>query len=145
MDEKAHFVDINIETSNTVVDTSAESARWSKRCIYRIPPCVADLKKTVYLPQMVSLGPYHNGTPHLSAMEEHKSRALSHFLKRLDKPLCSFIHALTPVVQDLRDAYDNLDPKWQDDDKFLTVMIVDGCFVLEILRTTTQTDHKPQD
>ncbi|KAL0421657.1 UNVERIFIED_CONTAM: hypothetical protein Slati_3188600 [Sesamum latifolium] len=147
MAEKTHFVEIT-------EDTVQESARWSKRCIYRIPPCVADLKKTVYVPQMVSLGPYHHGAPNLSAMEEHKRRALSHFLKRSDKPLCSFVEALTPVVQDLRDAYDKLEPEWQDDDKFLTVMIVDGCFVLEILRTTTtttgtaattQTDHKPQD
>ncbi|KAL0385251.1 UNVERIFIED_CONTAM: hypothetical protein Sradi_2919400 [Sesamum radiatum] len=156
MDEKTHLVDI-------IEDIAEESARWSKRCIYRIPPCVADLKETVYVPQMVSLGPYHHGTPSLSAMEEHKRRALRHFLNRSDKTFCSFVRALTPVVQDLRDAYDNLDSKWQDDEKFLTVMIIDGCFVLELLRTTrdratatttttgaaaaatTQTDHKPQD
>ncbi|KAK4413526.1 hypothetical protein Salat_2765200 [Sesamum alatum] len=158
MDEKEHFIEINNEPSGVSVDISAESAHWSKRCIYRIPPCVTDLNKKVYAPQMVSLGPYHHGTRNLSAMEVHKRRALSHFLKRSGKPFCRFVHALTPAVQDLRDAYDNLDSEWQDDEKFLKLMIVDGCFVLEILRTTTatmttamsttattQTDHKPQD
>ncbi|KAL0364422.1 UNVERIFIED_CONTAM: hypothetical protein Sangu_0539800 [Sesamum angustifolium] len=146
MDEKAHFDEINNETSSIIVDIAAESVDWSKKCIYRIPPCVADLKKTVYVPHMVSLGPYHHGTPSLSAMEEHKGRALRHFLKRSGKPFSSFVDALTPVVRDLREAYDNLEDEWQDDEKFLRVMIIDGCFVLEILHTTTtQTDCKPQD
>lgn len=121
---------------------SAESAHWSKRSIYRIPASVTDINKRAYKPQIVSFGPYHNGTENLKAMEEHKHRALLHFLKRSNKPLESFVDALTPVVQDLKDAYDQLDPKWQDIDKFLELMIVDGCFVLEILRvTTTQTDQ----
>ncbi|KAK4413525.1 hypothetical protein Salat_2765100 [Sesamum alatum] len=158
MDEKEHLIEINNAAKGIIVDISKESVHWSKRCIYRIPPCVTDLNKKVYTPQMVSLGPYHHGTRNLSAMEEHKHRALSHFLKRSDKPFCSFVHALTPAVQDLRDAYDNLDSEWQDDQKFLKLIITDGCFVLEILRTTTattttamstaattQTDHNPHD
>ncbi|KAM7501586.1 hypothetical protein LguiB_000490 [Lonicera macranthoides] len=72
-------------------------------------------------------------------MEAHKHRALLHFLKRSNKSLKSYLKSLAQVVQDLKDSYDPLDPVWQQDtDAFLQLMILDGCFMLEILRTATE-------
>ncbi|KAM7501604.1 hypothetical protein LguiB_000508 [Lonicera macranthoides] len=72
-------------------------------------------------------------------MEEHKHRALLHFLKRSRKPLQPYLESLAEVVQDLKDSYDPLDLVWQEDtDAFLQLMILDGCFMLEILRMGTQ-------
>ncbi|KAL1565394.1 UPF0481 protein [Salvia divinorum] len=115
-------------------DTLAESARWSKRSIYRIQASVAGANDRNYKPQIVSLGPYHQGSIHLRAMEKHKRRALLHFLKRSGRPLQAYVDALAPVAQDLRDAYDQLEECGYDTAMFLELMIVDGCFVLEILR-----------
>ncbi|XP_047969175.1 UPF0481 protein At3g47200-like [Salvia hispanica] len=116
---------------------SVESARWGKRSIYRIPASVTDANSRAYKPQIVSLGPYHHGSRHLSEMEEHKRRALLHFLKRSSRPLQAYVDALAPVAQDLKDAYDRLGADWREDtDKFLELMVVDGCFVLEIVRVT---------
>ncbi|XP_051116378.1 UPF0481 protein At3g47200-like [Andrographis paniculata] len=135
------------EELKTLVDKSAESARWSRRSIYRIPATVTELNKRAYKPQIVSFGPYHHGVDYLKPMEEHKRRALLHFLKRAGKTIGSCVDALTPVVQDLKDAYDQLDARWQNDTvAFLQMMIVDGCFILEILRATTPPDQPhPQD
>ncbi|KAL8038133.1 hypothetical protein ABFX02_11G084400 [Erythranthe guttata] len=149
MEEKQWVVKINNEL-NSLANTSEESAHWSKRFIYKIPACVTELNKRAYKPQIVSFGPYHHGMGDLRAMEEHKHRALLHFLKRSNKPLNTFVEALAPVLQDLKDAYDQLDPKWhlkENDDEFLEMMILDGCFILEILRTTdsaTHTHHSTQ-
>ncbi|EYU23678.1 hypothetical protein MIMGU_mgv1a006652mg [Erythranthe guttata] len=149
MEEKQWVVKINNEL-NSLANTSEESAHWSKRFIYKIPACVTELNKRAYKPQIVSIGPYHHGMGDLRAMEEHKHRALLHFLKRSNKPLNTFVEALAPVLQDLKDAYDQLDPKWhlkENDDEFLEMMILDGCFILEILRTTdsaTHTHHSTQ-
>ncbi|KAL1565393.1 UPF0481 protein [Salvia divinorum] len=122
-------------------NTSAESAHWSKRSIYRIPASVTDINPRAYKPQIVSFGPYHHGSGHLRAMEEHKRRALLHFLKRSSRPLQAYVDALAPVAQDLKDAYDQLGAEWHDDTaKFLELMIVDGCFVLEILRVAAAAD-----
>ncbi|XP_065853466.1 UPF0481 protein At3g47200-like [Euphorbia lathyris] len=119
-------------------DTSSEAERWKKRSIYKVPSCVTNLNKKAYIPQSVSFGPYHHGQYHLQSMEEHKQRALLHFLKRSNKPLKLFIDSLSQVVQLLKDSYDPLDADWQEDtDGFLQMMILDGCFMIEILRVAT--------
>lgn len=119
-------------------DNSMEEERWKKRAIYKIPACVKDLNKKAYRPQAVSFGPYYHGEEHLKPMEEHKHRALLHFLKRANKPLQVFVESLAEVVQVLKDSYHPLDISWQEDtSRFLQLMILDGCFMLEILRIAT--------
>ncbi|KAK3026860.1 hypothetical protein RJ639_042360 [Escallonia herrerae] len=123
-----------------MADISTEMEQWKKRSIYRIPACVTDLNKKAYLPQAVSIGPYHYGQEHLKTMDDHKRRALLHFLKRSNKTLQYYVHSLAQVAQDLKDSYETLNPAWNlDTDAFLQLMILDGCFMLEILRTATGT------
>ncbi|XP_057484665.1 UPF0481 protein At3g47200-like [Actinidia eriantha] len=67
-------------------------------------------------------------------MEEHKKRTLSHFLKRTKKPFQIIFDNLTKVVQDLKDSYDFLGDVWQSDtERFLMLMVLDGCFMLEVV------------
>ncbi|KAK2377416.1 putative transmembrane protein [Trifolium repens] len=68
-------------------------------------------------------------------MEEQKHRALVHFLKRCKKPIEFLFRCMDQVAQELRDSYRPLDPKWTNNTpKFIQMMILDGCFILEILR-----------
>ncbi|KAF7123179.1 hypothetical protein RHSIM_Rhsim12G0027100 [Rhododendron simsii] len=92
---------------------TAEMQQWNKQSIYKVPDFVKDLYAKVYRPRFVSLGPYHHVESHLEPMEKHKHRALLHFLKRSRKPLASYIAALAEL------------------------MILDGCFMLEVMRTST--------
>ncbi|KAG6429366.1 hypothetical protein SASPL_107416 [Salvia splendens] len=75
-------------------------------------------------------------------MEKHKRRA---FLERSKKPIHAFWEALAPVAQDLKDAYDELSPEWHkhDTDEFLQLMLINGCFILEILRVITTFSEAP--
>ncbi|KAM7501605.1 hypothetical protein LguiB_000509 [Lonicera macranthoides] len=119
-------------------EINTETEFWEKKCIYKVAPHVTDLNRKAYRPQVVSFGPFHHGEEPLIHMEEHKHRALLHFLKRSKKSLQPYLESLVEVVQDLKDAYDPLDLVWQaNTDKFLQLMILDGCFMLEILRTAT--------
>ncbi|KAH1092373.1 hypothetical protein J1N35_019630 [Gossypium stocksii] len=128
------------EELKTMVASETEMKHWMKRSIYKVPPNITDLNKKAYIPQVVSFGPYHHGQPHLNPMEDHKQRALLHFLKRSGKPLQLFVESLYKDLQQLRDCYELLDPMWQDDDnKFMQLMILDGCFMLEILYFGTRT------
>lgn len=140
---KQWVISINKELEN-LPNIPEESARWSKRSIYRIPASVTDINRRAYKPQIVSFGPYHHGNENMKAMEEHKRRALLHFLKRSKKSLQSYVDALAPAAQDLKDAYDQLGPDWEDTEKFLELMIVDGCFVLEILRAATSATNRAE-
>ncbi|XP_047959959.1 UPF0481 protein At3g47200-like [Salvia hispanica] len=124
--------------------TSEESAHWSKQSIYRIPASVTAINPTAYTPYLVSIGPYHHGSDNTKPMEKHKHRAFLHFLERSKMPIHAFWDALAPVAQDLKEAYDELSPEWQDDThKFLQLMIIDGCFILEILRSSTTLTNAP--
>ncbi|KAK3409599.1 hypothetical protein EUGRSUZ_J01712 [Eucalyptus grandis] len=110
---------------------------WKSPSIDKVPPSITRLKQEAYQPQVVSFGPYHYDKVDLRPMEEHKHRALLHFLKRSGKSLECVFESLRKVAHELEDSYDNLDQKWKDGTggKFLELMITDGCFMLEIMRT----------
>ncbi|XP_058194330.1 UPF0481 protein At3g47200-like [Rhododendron vialii] len=117
---------------------TAEMQQWNKQSIYKVPKGVTVLNSYAYKPQFVSFGPYHHMESHLEQMEKHKRRALLHFLKRSRKPLAYYNAALAEVAQSLKDSYESLDPRWEaDTERFLVLMILDGCFMLEVLRTST--------
>ncbi|KAL2519682.1 Plant protein of unknown function (DUF247) [Abeliophyllum distichum] len=118
-------------------DHATEMELWKKRSIYRIPSQVTDANMEAYKPHVASFGPYHHGEHHLRPMEDHKQRALLHFLRRSGKRVEFYVDALANVLQDLKDAYDQLDIRWQEDERaFLQLMLLDGCFILEIMQTT---------
>ncbi|XP_047320062.1 UPF0481 protein At3g47200-like [Impatiens glandulifera] len=132
---------IKVQENVDKMDNSKEVEFWKKRSIYRIPDSVININnKKAYKPQLVSFGPYHHGEEHLKSMEGHKERVLLHFLKRSKKPLNLYVQSLSNLVKDLKESYDLLEDfhVWNDY-AFLKLMILDGCFMLEVLRTATQT------
>ncbi|XP_052170364.1 UPF0481 protein At3g47200-like [Diospyros lotus] len=131
---------LEAELDNLGNAQSQEEQSKKKPSIYKIPPVIiSDHNKKAYQPQSVSFGPYHHGEPRLKPMEDHKQRAFYHFLKRSLKPQVEIFDSMVEVAQELKDSYGSLEPKWQDDTKkFVTLMIVDECFILEILRVANQ-------
>ncbi|KAL3502063.1 hypothetical protein ACH5RR_036512 [Cinchona calisaya] len=122
-----------------IVNFDKEMERWGRKSIYKLPACVTKLHPDAYKPQVVSFGPYHYNDGDLKPMEEHKRRALDHFLERSGKPLPSYINSLSEIALDVKDAYDPLPLEWhqkETTDEFLELMVRDGCFMLEILRTS---------
>ncbi|KAI3875908.1 hypothetical protein MKX03_024728 [Papaver bracteatum] len=87
-------------------------------------------------PRNVSIGPHHYGTPHLDRMQVDKLRALRHFVKRGGLPLDSYLQALVKLSTQFRDSYGTLDEIWQDNDRFVILMLLDGVFLLEFLSVT---------
>jgi hypothetical protein len=124
-------------------DLFGEMACWSKPSIYQVPEWVKHMttdseQAAYYRPLLVSLGPFHHGREqYLAQMEEHKERAVQHIVKRSGKPLSKFIATIEGVVDELLDAYDNLDDKWREGEDrhlFVKMMVLDGCFLLEMLK-----------
>ncbi|XP_052166104.1 UPF0481 protein At3g47200-like [Oryza glaberrima] len=128
-----------------VGDRAAEEARWRKHSVYRVP---AHIKKAAaaaaasrYEPQLVSLGPFHHGRTDLQPMEEHKRRALLHLLRRTGRHAGDLASAVEAVAEALEDVYMDLDgDRWHGGggggrDRFVKVMVTDGCFLLEVMRT----------
>jgi Plant protein of unknown function len=68
---------------------------------------------------------------------------LLHFLKRTNQPLECFVAAVEEVAGQLKDSYQNLDAQWTNDrDRFVQLMITDGCFMLEVMCKSTNTTFK---
>ncbi|KAH7663960.1 HP0062-like domain-containing protein [Dioscorea alata] len=112
-----------------------EQKQLKKRSIYQLPPFAKMMKSaTVLTPQVVSFGPYHHGNPNLMLVEGYKKTALIHFLVNAGRPLQYFIDEMKNHVNDLQACYDFLEDEWEDKDKFIELMITDGCFMLEVLR-----------
>ncbi|MFQ6630472.1 hypothetical protein Gotur_009104 [Gossypium turneri] len=84
-----------------------------------------------------------------SEMEHWRKRSIYKAPPKITgKPLRSFVESLAKDLQQLRDCYELLDSRWQDDDhKFMQLMILDGCFMLEIscLDTHTMEDYAETD
>ncbi|KAF7849872.1 hypothetical protein BT93_L0188 [Corymbia citriodora subsp. variegata] len=115
---------------------SNEQQYWKNPCIYRVPAFITNLNPEDYQPRVVSFGPYHNSDNHLRPMEEHKHRACCRFFQRSGKSLELFLDSLRNVEDKLEDSYNALCPKWEEGmgDQFLMLMIMDGCFMLEVMR-----------
>ncbi|KAL3820106.1 hypothetical protein ACJIZ3_006011 [Penstemon smallii] len=127
------------EAVNNMEDMSKESELKKKRCIYRVPDRIRELDNNAFKPQVVSFGPYYYNERDSWPLEEHKNRALLQFLKRSQKHLPPYLDALAREVEDLKYAYDqDVRSAWlmNDDERFLKMMILDGCFILEILGTS---------
>ncbi|KAG9443320.1 hypothetical protein H6P81_014660 [Aristolochia fimbriata] len=134
---KSNSVFIDANRLRRLLDSNEKENRWDKCSIYRVPCHLLLRNEKAYKPNLVSIGPIHHGEPQLSPMEEHKYRALSQFLKRSKKNVDDFKASMKDCVQQLMESYEKLDEEWLDEDKFLELMVLDGCFVLEILRVFT--------
>jgi hypothetical protein len=113
------------------------------------------LNRKAYKPQVVSLGPFHHRRDgELLPMEEHKERVLWHLPRRSKRPLEEFAAAVADVAEQLESAYLNLGAEWRVADgqeRFLEMMIVDGCFLLEVIKAIEMdgrnvvSDYAPND
>ncbi|XP_037489709.1 UPF0481 protein At3g47200-like [Triticum dicoccoides] len=120
--------------------TMQQRQQWrTTSCIYLVPERNRKLNITAYTPQLVSFGPFHHGLASLRPMEEHKHRALLHFLRRACKPLSEFVAAMEGAAEQLEGMYQGLPAEWRDRRRLVRLMVLDGCFMLEVVRAATAT------
>ncbi|KAF3777072.1 UPF0481 protein [Nymphaea thermarum] len=106
------------------------------KCIFKWPhDLVKLLGEGIHRePQMVAIGPYHHGRKHLQPMEDHKRKSLFRVLSlNPELEVSNFVEALKQREQELRDRYDELDTGNWPSDSFIKMMLLDGCFLLDLL------------
>jgi|UniRef100_A0A2N9FT60 hypothetical protein len=104
-------------------------------CIFRVPKSLIEINGKSYQPQIVSIGPYHRGEPCLQMIEEHKWRYLGSLLSRTQTigiTLEDYLKSLHPLEIEARESYSETIHLTHDE--FLEMMVVDGCFILELFR-----------
>ncbi|OWM82152.1 hypothetical protein CDL15_Pgr001726 [Punica granatum] len=105
---------------------------WSKLSIYRIPHYLKDGEDKAYVPQIVSLGPYHHGRKRLRQMDRHKWRALHRVLRRTRHDITLYLDAVKELEEKARPCYEGQIAL--SSNEFVEMMVLDGCFILELFR-----------
>ncbi|KAL4191868.1 hypothetical protein AMTRI_Chr06g169380 [Amborella trichopoda] len=123
------------EQGSENIEPGNESA-WKNHSVYKVPAFMAKMHEGAFTPKLISMGPYHHGNPDLLPMEEHKRRALKHFLKRTGKPRQHYLDALQNVEHKLVACYDWSHVSAPESAEFLKMMLFDGCFLIELHRST---------
>ncbi|KAI3743514.1 hypothetical protein L1987_61224 [Smallanthus sonchifolius] len=103
--------------------------------IFKVPQTLININGKSYQPTIVSVGPFHHGEPHLDMIEEHKWRLLRQLLNRTQAKgmvLEDLLRAVQPLEVTARECYSTTIP--YSTDEFIEMMVLDGCFVIEIFR-----------
>ncbi|QCE13164.1 UPF0481 protein At3g47200-like [Vigna unguiculata] len=111
-------------------------------CIYRVPHNMRRVEPKAYRPNNISIGPCHHGAPHLRNMEDLKTT----FYRRLfnnhaNQPkLDQAFKFLEEQQTNVRRCY-NEEIKFSSDE-FLQMMLVDGSFIVQLLRDLSACDFQ---
>ncbi|KAL4592395.1 hypothetical protein LXL04_005387 [Taraxacum kok-saghyz] len=87
-----------------------------------------------YFPLMVSIGPFHHGKEKLKAMEDYKWNYLNSLASRathVEAQLGKCVEVLKALEDKARKCYG--EEIHMDSDAFVEMMLVDGCFIIELL------------
>ncbi|XP_061340758.1 UPF0481 protein At3g47200 isoform X2 [Gastrolobium bilobum] len=114
------------------------ASSWAKLSIYKIPHYLRETSgdDKAYVPQIVSLGPYHHGKRRLRQMDRHKWRSLNHVLKRTKQDISLFLNSMKEIEERARYFYEG--PISLSSNEFVEMLVLDGCFVLELFRGATE-------
>jgi len=100
--------------------------------IYKVPQHIREIDRLFYEPCMLSIGPYHHGATALESMEKEKWGYLDMILKiNSARSLQDYLVAVGELLRQARSCYsENIE---MDDEKFLLMLLLDGCFILVAL------------
>ncbi|KAL6138169.1 hypothetical protein ACLB2K_063454 [Fragaria x ananassa] len=134
----------------TEIEEKLHNVRPWNFSIYRVPNRLRQVNEDAYSPHVVSIGPFHRHKPHLVAMREHKLRYALYFFKRAQetaqKRALNFSFGSQQSSECMREwataTYDSdalvrasyaEDMSNIDQEELAEIMLVDGCFILELL------------
>ncbi|CAN0855422.1 UPF0481 protein At3g47200 [Linum grandiflorum] len=123
----------------------------SLHSICRVSPTLRASSKRSYVPDKVSIGPYHHGASSadesLKTMEDHKWRYIHALLNRkpdMEASLDGCVSALKELEQRCRACYES--DVGLSSHEFVKVMFVDGCFIIELfLKYSNKTLRRRND
>ncbi|KAG8472252.1 hypothetical protein CXB51_034478 [Gossypium anomalum] len=103
--------------------------------IFKVPHRLCEVNKKAYEPNVISIGPYHYGKPHLVRMEDIKKRWFEKITKKTNLGLNEFRETMKLLEGKTRKCYEQpLPPGLEAKENFVDMMVYDGCFVVQLIR-----------
>ncbi|KAA8521498.1 hypothetical protein F0562_012192 [Nyssa sinensis] len=123
----------------------AESSQVTfKACIFRVHGRLRNENTRAYEPEIIAIGPHHRGSEKLRGMEKHKLRYLQLLLlRKTESSLAKYVASMKGLERRARECYAesiNLST-----DEFVEMMILDGCFIIELFRKSLLNDVRERD
>ncbi|XP_048137790.1 UPF0481 protein At3g47200-like [Rhodamnia argentea] len=115
-----------------------------KRSIFRVRHLMRKANEKAYEPEILVVGPYHYGSDKFKYMEEQKMRYVQRLLKRRNEgSVDRYMPILREMEQRARDCYaETIDLSHE---KFLAMMLIDGCFLVELFRKFRMEELRDED
>ncbi|KAK3417039.1 hypothetical protein EUGRSUZ_H02791, partial [Eucalyptus grandis] len=101
--------------------------------IFRVRHQLREVNEKAYDPEILAIGPYHYGNDKFKFMEVQKLRYLQQLLKRRkEESVDGYMPTLKELERQARNCYAETIDLSQE--KFLAMMLIDGCFIVELFR-----------
>ncbi|KAG8472253.1 hypothetical protein CXB51_034476 [Gossypium anomalum] len=102
--------------------------------IFKVPHRLREVNEKAYEPNVISVGPYHYRKPHLARMEGFKKRQFENIVEKTHLGLHQFREAMKHLEGKTRKCYEQpLHPDLEVEEKFVDMMVYDGCFVVQLI------------
>ncbi|KAG6751320.1 hypothetical protein POTOM_045848 [Populus tomentosa] len=118
-------------------------SNWS---IWKVPDSLRTVNGDAYNPHIISIGPLHRGKKKLQSMEVHKLYYMRSLLQRtpdLHETLRSSAEAIEDFKGMVRACY--AEPIHRRSGDLAEILLVDGCFMLELFIRYSKDDLRVQD
>lgn len=118
-------------------------SNWS---IWKVPYSLRTVNDDAYNPHIISIGPLHRRDEKLQSMEVHKLYYMRSLLLRtpdVDETLISSAEAIQDFEEMVRACY--AEPIKMISSKLAEILLVDGCFMLELFIRYSKVDLRVQD
>ncbi|KAB1222079.1 hypothetical protein CJ030_MR2G028802 [Morella rubra] len=111
----------------------------SSVCIYKVPAVMRGVERKAFQPSIMSIGPYHHGVERLQVQEELKRKFVGRLFDQSRENGVKFEivkSAMGKLEEEARICYsEEIDLKSEE---FVNMMLVDGCFIVELFREVWQ-------
>ncbi|GJS93867.1 putative UPF0481 protein [Tanacetum coccineum] len=112
--------------------------------IYRVPNLLRKVNRSSYRPRLLSIGPFHKQSENLKRLEAHKVSYMHNLFERLEsspkeKTMKACIRKMLDKIEKIKSCYEG-EMKVSDDNEFAKMMVLDGCFILELIYASHK-DH----
>ena len=122
---------------------NAQAPMTNRCCIYRVPHGIRKLNKDAYTPRLVSIGPYHYGSPKLRNMESHKLIYFKSFTKRANADLEILVRIVQELERTIRSCYSENVKHGKT--KLVKIILVDAGFILELFHRHFHNEWDDED
>ncbi|KAM1014942.1 hypothetical protein ACFX1T_044697 [Malus domestica] len=133
-------------TNNVARKLLNDSPLPASCCIFRVPLQIRQKKIQAYKPDIVSIGPFHRGRrSNQFRLMENVKRWYSHcLLSHANITLATLIKGVVDLDKRTRDCYAEPSDHLNKND-FVEMMVLDGCFLIELFRRGPSVDHQDQN